>query len=167
MYELARDLQRPDQYWTVENKKRLRKCKHILVNLEEFERPPSQKAYEKDIITFVGHLLKLMNDTTFPIRLLTWTESPLSATACHDSFLKRTTDHPCNEVLKNLFNPKDPFFPSRVKLLDSSDITMPLLGEHRTKAIANIALRVFAIAGQQVTIWRSAGQIGKVDGLHR
>lgn len=41
----------------------------------------------------VGHLLKLIDDETFPIRLLTTNEAPMRARNCFDSKKKSTTDH--------------------------------------------------------------------------
>ncbi|KAL7563423.1 hypothetical protein ACA910_016519 [Epithemia clementina (nom. ined.)] len=168
MYNMAGFFHRPDRYWSVGDKQRIRKCKHILVNMEELEDSLSQQEYRNQLVIFVGHLLKLMNDTTFPIRLFTWMQPPNQATNCHHPFLNRTTDHPCNDVLKGLFPPNPPIFPPRVQLLDNTDITLPLLHEGRSfQAFANVALRVYAVAGHQVSKWRTAGQHGAIDGLHR
>eukprot|EP00527_Entomoneis_sp_CCMP2396_P005747 CAMPEP_0198150696 /NCGR_PEP_ID=MMETSP1443-20131203/52001_1 /TAXON_ID=186043 /ORGANISM="Entomoneis sp., Strain CCMP2396" /LENGTH=488 /DNA_ID=CAMNT_0043816083 /DNA_START=35 /DNA_END=1498 /DNA_ORIENTATION=+ len=168
MYNMAGDFQRPDKYWDLEDKKRLGKCKHMLINLEELETNLSQQEYQDQLTTFVGHLLKVMDDDTFPIRLLTWMQSPGKATACHHPFQPRTTDHPCNDALRRLFDPENPAFPPRVKLLDNTDITLPLFDEGAvTQSIANVALRLFAIAGQQVAEWRDSRQSGHVDGLHK
>lgn len=174
-YDLA-DLQQPDKYWTEEDKKRIRKCKHLLVNMEEFVQPLSQLAYQAEVENFVGHLVRLMNDETFPIRLLTWTESAVGTKHCHSPFLPWSNQHPCNAVLHKLFDP--PVFPQRVKLLDNTDLTLPVdvdggaLTAGRNKnmrayLLAAIALRIYVITGEQVAAWRALGQIGKIDGLHR
>ena len=193
-YDLA-DLQQPDRYWTLENKQRLRKCKHMLVNMEEFVQPISQREYYNQVQNFVGHLLRLMDDDTFPIRLFTWTESPALSRHCHSPFLPWTNHHPCNDVLHKLF--ADAVFPSRVKLLDNTDLTVPILlsnpvvtvdasgdADHasmtmmmvqkrhnyntmRSFLLAAIALRIYVIVGEQVAAWRAVGQMGKIDGLHR
>jgi hypothetical protein len=196
----------PDQGWTDENKKRLRKCKHMLVSLDDFANATStsQTQYVQQLTTFVGHLLHVMNDDTFPIRLLTWTTPPPPPTANNNSntnnynnrcqedrFLPRTTDHPCNDVIKHLFASNKGSvaaaaaagFPERVKLLDNTDLSLPwayvsLPGEQgqddqqqqqqaEDLILANIALRIFVVAGKQVADWRAVGQYGKVDGLHR
>lgn len=149
-YDMA-DLQHPDRYWDEENKKRLRKCKHVLVNLEEYVRPLSQKEYEEQMINFVGHLIRLTKDDTFPIRIFTWTESAVETKNCHSPYLPWTNDHPCNDVLHKLFQQK--VFPSRVKLLDNSPLTLPYFGKDavavlRPYLLAVIALRVFVITGE-------------------
>ena len=168
MYNMAGFFHRPDRYWSYSDKQRIRKCKHMLMNMEELEGALSQQQYRDQLTSFVGHLLKLMNDTTFPISLFTWMQPPMHATSCFDPFLNRTTDHPCNDVLKNLFPPHAQAFPARVKLIDNTDISLPLLDEgSSSKALANVALRIFAISGHQVSTWRADGQHGEIDGLHR
>ena len=172
-YDLA-DLQQPDRYWTESNKERLRKCKHLLVDMEEFDPPLSQRDYEDQVKNFVGHLLRVMDDETFPIRLFTWSHSPIDSRHCHSPYLPWTNNHPCNDVLFKLFDPQEPsVFPSRVKLLDNTDLTTPYLENKdimtilRPYVLAAIALRIYVLVGEQVAIWRAAKQIGKVDGLHR
>ena len=175
-YSIA-DLQQPDRYWTQEKKTGMRKCKHMLVNMEESLQPLSQREYQAQIQNFVGHLLKLMKDETFPIRLLTWTESAVGTPHCHTPFLPWSNQHPCNDVLHNLFQQDPPVFPSRVKLLENTDLTLPVdvdgssggieKTSMRPYLLAAIALRIFVIVGEQVAAWRQVGQIGKIDGLYR
>ena len=168
-YSIA-SFERPDLYWDLDKKQRIRKCKHILINVEEFPEPLAQKVYEEKIINLIGHVLRLMNDETFPIRVFTWAESPIGTQNCHSPYLPWSNDHPCNNVLRKLFDTNNPAFPPRVKLLDNSDLTMPDLENTklmRPYLLAAIALRVFVFVGEQVKIWREAGQMGKVDGLHR
>ena len=157
------DLQHPDRYWDVEKKQRLRKCKHMLVNLEEFVTPLSQREYENQITNFVGHLMRMMNDETFPIRLFTWTETAIGTKHCHSPYLPWTNDHPCNDVLHKLFQHQA--FPSRVKLLDNSALSLPYFGNDgvslRPYLLAVIALKIFVLTGEQVALWRSVGQMGK------
>jgi hypothetical protein len=198
----------PDQDWTEDNKKRWRKCKHMIVALEDFqpETSMSQTGYKEQLQTFVGHLLKVIPDDTFPIRLLTWTTTMTTTMTspppfnnrwcccCHeDRFLPRTTDHPCNDVIKHLFNTKNrngssaaaaaapALFPERVKLLDTTDLALPWAPspfssleqqqkegqKYQELVLANIALRIFVVAGKQVADWRAVGQHGEIDGLHR
>ena len=55
---------------------------------------------------------------------------------------------------------------SRVRLLDNTDVTNPLVGDYlRSDALAAIALRIFVIVGYQVKVWRSNNQLGHIDGL--
>jgi hypothetical protein len=155
------DLRQPDRYWDLDKKQRIRKCKHILINFEEFEEAITQKAYKDQIVNLVGHVLRLMDDDTFPVRIFTWTESPIGSRHCHSPFLPWSNDHPCNDVLRKLFHPSNSAFPSRVKLLDNSDLTLPYLNRDGTSSvtksmrsfvIAAIALRVFVLTGDQVAV---------------
>ena len=154
LYNMGGFFRQPDRYWSESDKQRIRKCKHILVLLEELEVQLSPKEYRDQVTTFVGHLLNLMNDITFPIRLFTWMQPPKQATSCHSPIMNRTTDHPCDDLLKNLFHPGKRTFPARVHLLDNTDITLPLLNEgSSSKALVNVALRTYVVAGQQVAQW--------------
>lgn len=197
------DFRQPDRYWTHDTKTRIRKCKHMIVLLEEFsvaattatDGPTttrataaaaglSQREYERQLVNFVGHLVRLMDDDTFPIRLLTWTQSAVTnglverdgvgrtQRNCHSPYLPWSNDHPCNDVLHKLFD-SSVFLP-RVKLLDNTDLTMPWFGsveqqEERMRPyiLAAMALRIYVIVGEQVALWRKAGQSGQSDGLHR
>jgi hypothetical protein len=67
--------------------------------------------------------------------------------------------------LKKLF--RESPFPSRVQLLDSTEITLPQLDENRKDVVAAIALRIFVFVGKQVKEWRASGQVGKQSGLVR
>lgn len=164
-YYNVTDLSHPDKSWDLETKKRVRKCKHILLSIDEPEQPMSQSIYREKIRRFVGHLLKLMNDETFPIWIFTVNEPPMVATNCLEPVMRRSTDHPCNDVLKDLFVSHS--FPNRVHLLDNTDLTLPMFEEGRDDILAVIALRVFVIVGKQVMEWRAMGQRGMIDGLHR
>ena len=130
----------------------------------------SQKEYESKVKTMVGHLEKIIPDTTFPIWFFTVNEHPSRATNCHSPYLSRTTQHPCNDVLRKLWDPSQPAFANRVHLLDNTDLLQPLWGDERLlyeNMLAVIALRAFVIVGKGVSDWRAVGQAGKVDGLHR
>ena len=164
-YYNVTDMIHPDKEWKIDAKERVRKCKHILFSLDEMQTPVSQSEYKEQITTFVGHLLKLMNDDTFPIWLFTVNEPPMRATNCYTPFRDRTTNHPCNDVLHDLFEAKT--FPERVRLLDNTDLSNPHFDENREDILAIIALRVFVFVGKQVSTWRAMGQMGKIDGLHR
>ena len=164
-YYYVTDMIHPDKEWNTASKERVRKCKHILFSLDEMETPVSQSEYKEQMTTFVGHLLKLMNDDTFPIWLFTVNEPPMRATSCNAPFRDRTTNHPCNDVLKDLFRSKA--FPDRVHLLDNTDLSNPQFDENRDDVLTIIALRVFVFVGKQVSTWRAMGQMGKIDGLHR
>lgn len=166
-YSFSGNFTYPDRFWTKEEKKRFRKCKHIIVLFEEFVKQLTQREYFEQVVTFTHHLVRLMNDSSFPISLLTWMQPPMYASNCLDRFLPKTTDHPCNDVLRYLFDSNEPVLPPQVKFLDNTDITSPLFENVHDDSIANAALRVFPLVGQQVATWRKAGQVGKIDGLHR
>jgi hypothetical protein len=106
---------------------------------------------------------------TFPIWLFTVNEPPMHASNCHSQFLPRTTDHPCNDVLKHLFRSGANTFPEQVHLLDNTDLSRPLFDDKskRDLLLANIALRVFVLVGKGVANWRAKGQRGMIDGMHR
>ena len=89
------------------------------------------------------------------------------ASSCHSPERPRSTDHPCNDVIKSLFRPGDERFPSMVHLMDNTDLVLPQLGQNRENVLANIAMRVFVAVGKGVSEWRAMGQIGLIDGLHR
>ena len=58
-------------------------------------------------------------------------------------------------------------FPERVRFLDSTEISLPQLGENPKDVATAIALRIFVFVGKQVAAWRDKGQIGDVEGLRR
>jgi hypothetical protein len=164
-YYNVTDLVHPDTHWELSKKQLVRKCKHILVSVDELVQPVSQFEYKKQITTFVGHLLQLINDDTFPIWLFTVNEPPMHTKNCYDPIGVRTTDHPCNDVIKDLFRSKA--FPERVHLLDNTDLSLPQFDKGRQDILAVIALRVFVFVGKRVTEWREMGQKGNMNGLHR
>lgn len=164
MYNIVRFVH-PDSNWTLEEKQRIRKCKHILVSLDELEDNLSQAEYRQQVQTFIGHLVKMTNDSTFPIWFFTVNEPPMKASNCHSPKVPRSTNHPCNDVLKDLFRAES--FPNQVHLLDNTDISSPQFDENRSDILTNIALRVFVLVGKGVAEWRAMGQAGKIDGLHR
>jgi len=151
--------------------KTCRKCKHIILSVDELDNGPmSQTDFQHQYSTFVKHLQKLMDDSTFPIWLLTNNEPVSIATNCHPPYvLPRTSDHPCNDVIRDLM--RRGVFERRVNLMDNADLTMPFFDDvalkHRAQINANIALRIFVLVGKGVQDWRDRGQIGKADGLHR
>lgn len=112
--------------------------------------------------------------------MFTVSESPIAPSSCvAPYFLPRTSHHPCNDALFNLFresgDPKKPReFSERVHLLDNTKISLPpsllqIANGNIQKQIvdATIALRIFVLVGKKVQEWRAAGQHGQVDGLHR
>jgi hypothetical protein len=169
------NFEQPDRDWPENEKTRFRKCKHIFVSVDEIGTPLTQKEYKDQVTTFINHLLNAFPDETFPIWMLTVTESPRSATNCQPPYyLPRTSDHPCNDVLRDLFNGDNvggsqggSLFPQRVHLMDNTAISLPQLGENRDDVIAAIALRIIVEVGKKVGEWRESGQIGLIDGLHR
>jgi hypothetical protein len=158
---------KPDRDWSLDyTKTRFRKCKHILVSLDEVKEPVSQSEYTSQVTTFINHLLKAIPDETFPIWMFTAAESPTKPSNCHSPSLPRSSEHPCNVALKELFRQSP--FPSRVQLLDSTEITLPqLLGDNPKDVASVIALRIFVFVGKQVQTWRANGQVGHVKGLTR
>jgi hypothetical protein len=162
------DFVHPDETWPEGEKGRFRKCKHILISLDETKVPLSQKQYAEQVTTFLQHLVKAFPDETFPIWMFTVSESPMKPTKCQPPYyLPRTSDHPCNDVLKDLFDSSKKIFPERVNLLDNSPISLPQLGQNRDDVAAAIALRIFVFVGKKVQEWRASGQYGAIDGLHR
>jgi len=169
-YYNASTLVRPDRDWDDESKKRLRKCKHLLVSIDETNEPVSQSRYMEQIKTFAEHAVKVLHgDKTFPIWFFSLIEPPMRTANCHGPWtLPRTTDHPCNEVLRNLFlGPANAHMPPNVHFLDNTDLSLPQFEENRADILAVIAHRVFIIVGKGVAEWRRIGQRGEIDGLHR
>jgi len=118
------------------------------------------------VAIFLGHLVKIFDDATFPIWMLTVNLPSTSTVPMCTSPFRRTNHHPCNDALFDLFATSP--FPDRVLLLDNTDLTSPLLEEDGLRdAVAVIAMRIFAIAGDQVKSWRKASQKGVKDGLQR
>ena len=165
----------PDKTWGNDTsndgmKQKFRKCKHILVSLDEPETPLSQCEYKEKVTNFIHHLEVAFPDTTFPIWIFTTLESPLHTTNCHSEcmYLPRSTNHPCNDVLRDLFASHP--FSSRVQLLDNTDISssMPIRNKHMQFTMQYlVALRIFVIVGKKVKEWRMDQQEGLIDGLHR
>ena len=127
----------------------------------------SQVDFRSQLVTFVRHLLQVMNDDTFPIWITTINESPMATKTCHSASLPSTSDHPCNDVIKSMFEANNPTFPSRVHLLDNTDVSNPREPSSYNDVLAIIALRVYVVVGKGVSEWRAMGQAGKIDGLHR
>lgn len=159
--------QNPDQHWEEETKKRFRKCKTIVVSVDELDNAPLTNAeYKQQVKTFLNHVVKAIPDDTFPIWMVTVNESPIKVNLMCSSHSKSTThQHPCNDALFELWN--ESTFPPRVKLLDTTNLVNPQLGENQQDIVAVIAMRIYVLVGHQVAAWRRAQQIGKVDGLHR
>jgi hypothetical protein len=166
-YYNVTNLLQPDKDWPLKEKQRSRKCKHIFVSVDELAEPLSQAAFKEQVTTFVHHLVIMLDNPTFPIWILTAIVPAMSTTNCHTAILPRSTDHPCNDVVKHLFRSPSNQFPYQVHLMDNSDLVMPKFDENRQDILANIAMRVFVAVGKGVADWRAMGQQGLVDGLHR
>lgn len=166
-YYNVTNFQKPDQHWDDETKKRFRKCKTIFVSLDKLdEAPMTQEEYKRQVQTFLGHIVTAINDETFPIWMITVNAPPMTASRmCTSSAMTSTTHHACNDALFSLW--KENTFPPRVKLLDTTDLVDPQFGSHLKDVFAVIAMRIYAIVGEQVEEWRKANQIGKVNGLVR
>ena len=126
----------------------------------------SQDEYKLHANTFPHHLVKMFDDETFSIWMLTVNLPSISnATMCAGP-KRRTNHHPCNDALFDLFGGTKTF-PDRVRLLDNTDLTDPLLDDGLQDAVAVIAMRIFPIAGLQVNTWRKSNQRGTKQGLIR
>ena len=161
----SRSFSNPDTTWTEEAKKKFRKCKHILISMDQLDTPCTQPEYTEQVKKFIGHLLNAFPDDTFPIWMFTVMESPVAPTNCVEPVLPRSSHHPCNTALLELFRSSP--FPERVRLMEATDISLPQLGENSKDVATAIALRIFVLVGKQVADWRSHNQIGTVNGLQR
>ncbi|KAG7366383.1 hypothetical protein IV203_029053 [Nitzschia inconspicua] len=158
----------PAEDWPENEQSRFRKCKHILVSIDQIKTPLTQQEYATQVTRFINHLLKAFPDDTFPIWMFTVNESPMNPTNCFPPYIaRRTSDHPCNDVLKELFLGEKKIFPERVHFLDNTALSLPQLGENQEDVTAAIAMRIFVFVGKRVQEWRESGQEGKIDGLHR
>jgi hypothetical protein len=178
MYPIA-GLTRPDRYWTDGQRMSLRKCKHIVVSLDEVSEDPShpisQADYHSHMTTFLQHLRNIIPDATFPIWIFSVNTHPShSHNDCHSPMLPRTTDHPCNDVLRALLLPQSHAQPNNVHWLDNTDVTLPLWNINdddaslqRNSVWAVLALRIYVLVGWGVEQWRASGQRGTVKGLER
>lgn len=164
IYE-SKSLQNPDATWTEGTKQKFRKCKHILVSMDQLEVPLTQSEYLEQMKNFIGHLLKAFPDDTFPIWIFTGMEPPYNPTNCLHPTMPRSSHHPCNIALQELFH--DSPFPERVRFMDASDISLPQLGENPRDVATATALRIFVFVGQQVAEWRANNQVGNIKGLQR
>mmetsp|Transcript_3310 Transcript_3310/g.6872 ORF Transcript_3310/g.6872 Transcript_3310/m.6872 type:complete len:508 (-) Transcript_3310:83-1606(-) len=154
----------PDTAW--QDDTRFRKCKHILVSLDEPDEPLSQFEYTEQVGTFVKHLLHAFDEeNTFPasIWMFTVNESAIGTKNCHSPYLKKSTNHPCNDALNEIF--KKSAFPKRVRLLDNTDLSSPGRGKFMDEVFAAIALRIYVLVGKQVKAWRDAGISGGINGV--
>lgn len=167
LYPIA-GLEHPDRAWEDGKRMGLRKCKHIFLSMDEISEggpPISQAAYQQQITTFIGHLQKIIPDETFPIWISTMLSHPIKSNQCHSPILPRTTNHPCDDVLLDLFKRRT--LPSRIKLLDNRELVMPLWSEEASEILSLVALRTFVFVGKGVADWRAVGQRGTVKGLER
>ncbi len=163
----------PDTTWEASNLRQqnphgaFRKCKHIFISFEDLG-TITQREYRHQVEHFIAHLLNAFNEEhTFPalIWMMTINESAIGTKSCNSQFLQKTSNHPCNDALKDLFAHSG--FPDRVRLLDNTDISGPMWGHGSGDVWTAIGLRIFVLVGKQVEIWRNAGISGGVDGLTR
>jgi hypothetical protein len=160
------DFRQPDRDWEREYKLKFRKCKNVIVSVDELKYSITQEEYTQQVATFLRHLVNIFDDDSFPIWMLTVNLSPILDIKMCTHPKRRTNHHPCNDALFELFG-SIKAFPNRVRLLDNTDLTSPLLEEGLTDAMAVIAMRIFAIAGEQVKVWRMKKQRGTKEGLLR
>ena len=166
-YYPATSLVTPAKEWKDNIRTGFRKCKHILVSLDEPDVALSQRDYMDQVEIFVKHLLNAFDEEhTFPalIWLFTVNESAVGTENCHDP-IRKSTNHPCNDALTNLFTKNQDMFSDRVRLMDNTDISQPRKGQGLDEVMVAIALRTFIVVGKQVKVWRDAGMSGGIKGL--
>ena len=164
IYE-ANSFTNPDITWTDDKKKGFRKCKHILVSMDEPETSISQIEYKNQMTSLIKHLTNAFDDETFPIWIFTTMEQAMGTKNCHSPLGQRSTEHPCNVALREIF--KSSGFSSRVRLLDNTHLSNPQQDGFYEDILAAVALRIFIIVGNQVKVWRAHKQVGHVKGLTR
>jgi len=186
-YELG-TMKQPDATWTDENKKRFRKCKQVLVSMDDTlgeDTPPlTAMEYTNQFQTFINHVTKAIHDDTFPITIIPiLLEHPMNATHCYNndvefssSGILASVEHPCNVAIQTLVS--NQVFPSRVSLFTvataiatpqwwRTDPTATTTNNNNAVLLHVIAMHIFVLVGKQVSDWRSVGQRGSVEGLHR
>lgn len=160
------DFTRPDKDW--EGKKGgFRKCKNVLISVDELAADVSQADYKKQVEYFINEVLKCLHDETFPIWVFTVNNPPMVPSQMCNSPSKHTHNHPCNDALFDLFNEKKSNFPPQVRLLDNTDLSDPHFDENLKDIHSAIAMRIFALSANQVDAWRAMDQKGIKDGLMR
>lgn len=165
-YYKVTDFTKPDQHWT--DRHMSRKCKHTLVSVDELDMDLSQQEYKVQVKEFLEGVVKCLHDDTFIIWMFTVNHVlPTSNRLCHSPPSTSSTSlyhhHPCNTALLELFQEKA--LPDWVKLLDNTDLSYAQ--PEAKDLVATIAMRIFALIGFKVDLWRKVGQAGRVDGLHR
>lgn len=171
-YNRLTDLANPETSMT--EKRTNRKCKQSWIMLDDSDEDTaatmqvSQADYRKYVINFLKGMSSCMYDETWSIWMFTVNTN--STKMCHSPTLPRTHHHPCNDALFDIFDEKnfnETGLTRNVRLVDNTDITNAATDFKSADVSATIAMRIFALIGTQVDKWRAAGQIGKVDGLHR
>ena len=165
---------RPDVEW---DRARFRKCKILLITMDELllVDPPilTQEDYRTQVLHFLQQLVQAFPDETFPIWMLTVNEPPMNAAksgmcASSSSTTARSSIHPCNDVLFDIFgNAEKNNLPPRVRLMDNTPIVHPQFDQNRQDIVAAIAMRIYIIVANQVSSWRKANQKGIKEGLMR
>ena len=165
-YYPLNDFSHADKDWE-DRRSGFRKCKTVLISVDELADDISQAEYKKQVEYFIHQVLECLHDSTFPIWMFTVNNSPMisSSKMCH-SPARHTHNHPCNDALFELFD-RNKRFPPQVKLLDNTEVTDPQFGENKNDIHAVIAMRIFALIAAQVDDWRSMDQKGLKAGLMR
>lgn len=165
-YYPLNDFTNADKDWGG-NKGGFRKCKNVLISVDELATEVSQSDYKKQVEYFINQIALCLHDETFPIWIFTVNVPPMNpSTMCH-SPSKHTHNHPCNDALFDLFEGKRNNLPPQVKLLDNTDLTDPQFDANLKDIHAVIAMRTFALISAQVDQWRSIDQKGIKEGLMR
>jgi hypothetical protein len=167
-YYPLHNLAKPDIEWEG-RKGGFRKCKNVLISVDELKESVSQSDYKNQVEYFINQVIKCLHDETFPIWMLSVNIPPMVSELpklCH-SPQKHTHNHPCNDALFDLFDKKRTSFPHQVKLLDNTDLSDAHFDQNSKDIYATIAMRIFSLVGKQVEMWRSVGQKGIKEGLMR
>ena len=165
-YYPLNDFSHADKDWE-DRRGTFRKCKNVLISVDELPDDVSQAEYKKQVEHFMHQVVKCLHDDTFPIWMFTVNNAPMIGPSkmCHAPS-RHTHNHPCNDALFELFD-RSKRFPPQVKLLDNTDLTDPQFGDNMNDVHAVIAMRIFALVAAQVDQWRSIDQKGLKEGLMR
>jgi hypothetical protein len=164
-YYALDDFAQPDKDWEGQ-KGGFRKCKTVLISVDEIVGELSQSDYKKQVEHFINEVLTCLHDDTFPIWMFTVNAPPMVLSQMCHSPSKHTHNHPCNDALFDLFEKRNNF-PPQVKLLDNTDLVDPHFDSGLKDIHAVIAMRIFALVANQVDQWRDTNQIGHKEGLMR
>jgi len=168
-YSMA-SFEQPDSLWTFEEKSKFRKCKHFLVSLDELEPALTQKDFQDKARVLIHHLMTVRHDWVEPIWILgsleSLTQTSLQPRQCTQPHLLPSTDHPCNDALRDIFRDAR-YREQQVHFWDLRDLVLPQTGDNRAHVLSTIALQLYVVIGRGVAWWRSIGFTNDVRGIYR